>query len=81
MIRPPAAIGDALLLIANIAPVIAADVRVFSGAAPQHVFQDLAIEFEQASPCGTFRPFSNARHSVVVGGKPDIETEPKWSEW
>ena len=28
----------------------------------------------------TFRPFSNARHSVVVGGKPDIETQPKWSE-
>jgi hypothetical protein len=71
--------SDALLLIANIAPVIAADVRVFSGAAPQHVFQDLAIEFEQASSCGTFRPFSNVRHSVVVRGKPDIETEPKWS--
>jgi hypothetical protein len=29
---------------------------------------------------GTFRPFSNVRHSVVVGGKPEIETEPKWSE-
>jgi hypothetical protein len=23
--------------------------------------------------------FSNVRHWVVVGGKPDIETEPKWS--
>jgi hypothetical protein len=65
MITPLAAIGDALLLIANIAPVIAADVRVFSGA---------------VSPCGTFRPFSKVLHSVVVGGKPDIETEPKWSE-
>jgi hypothetical protein len=29
---------------------------------------------------GTFRPFSNVRHSVVVGGKLDIETEPKWSK-
>jgi hypothetical protein len=29
---------------------------------------------------GTFRPFSNVRHSVVVGGKPDVATEPKWSE-
>jgi hypothetical protein len=26
---------------------------------------------------GTFRPFSNVRRPVVVGGKPDIETEPK----
>jgi hypothetical protein len=32
------------------------------------------------SGSGTFRPFSNARSSVVVGGEPDIETEPKWSE-
>ena len=23
----------------------------------------------------------NLRHSVFVGGKPDIETEPNWSEW
>jgi hypothetical protein len=27
------------------------------------------------SGSGTFRPFSNVRHSVVVGGKPDIETK------
>jgi hypothetical protein len=32
------------------------------------------------SPPGTFRPFSNVRFSVVVGDKPDIETQPKWSE-
>src|SRR5215467_13229895 len=31
------------------------------------------------SACGTFRPISNVRHSVVVRGKPDIATEPKWS--
>jgi hypothetical protein len=27
----------------------------------------------------TFRSFS-VHHSVVVGGKPEIETEPKWSD-
>jgi hypothetical protein len=32
------------------------------------------------SAVGTFRPFSNVRHSVVVEGKPDIETDQKWSE-
>jgi hypothetical protein len=32
------------------------------------------------SPSGTFRPFSNVRHAVVVGGKSDIETELKWSK-
>ena len=30
-----------------------------------------------SSASGTFRPFSTIRHSVVVGGKPDIGTEPK----
>jgi hypothetical protein len=28
------------------------------------------------SVIGSFRAFTNVRHSVVVGGKPDIETEP-----
>ena len=40
-----------------------------------------AAGWSAATLCiGQFGPFSNVRHSVVVGGKADIETEPKWSE-
>jgi hypothetical protein len=42
--------------------------------------QELNERRFQEFASGAFRPFSNVRHSVVVEGKPDIETEPKWSE-
>lgn len=72
----PCGIGAvALLLTANITPVIAADVRVFSGAAPQHVLRDLAIEFERATGHRvdfTFRLVSEIQQKLAAGEKADL---------
>jgi molybdate transport system substrate-binding protein len=62
-------------VIANSAPVIAANVRVFSGAAPQNVLRELAIEFERATGHRvefTFRLVSEIQQKLAAGDKADL---------
>ena len=57
------------------APAVSAEIRVFSGAAPQYALRDLAPEFANATGHQvefTFRIVSEIQHKLAAGEKADV---------
>jgi len=69
------AIGLAVVLIAALTPASAAEIRIFSGGAPQRVLQALAPEFEKQTGHRaefTFALITVIQQKLAAGERPDL---------